>query len=469
MTRRSPRTARFEGTPRGIVAFSQVLALRDGGYIVSGSTSDGAGRLLAFDSHGRIDTSFGRNGMTPIGELKVTQLLEQPDGKILVVGTGPSPVLAETNKDLRNSVVRLLPSGTIDRTYGDNGWVEVNVANHLEDSEQKVNEITSASLDESGRLLLANTTTVTNLDDANSLATSTTLQRFGGNGQADRRFVGKRVNRDSSEAGAASLDVLPAISVTRSDGQIVVSTRKRAEPNFPIDLTLRGAYAQVPPERVVHSALITDGVFVVRNLADGVIAAVEDNKIVVAGSLIEGTDSAPVLVPVLIRFDENLHRDFTFGTNGYLHLPTTGGAVEAAEVAHNPDGTLTSVLAAPRSDDGSRVGNPTVVRVFQDDRPVVAFRAATRKSGQIRVTNSIRGINDINSASIDNKDVSLVDKAGGRAKARLLSLVQQLDGDYLATYRFARTRGTFSVVSVGGQIEDADLVNRQSTIAMITI
>ena len=456
----------FDGTPRGVTKFGQVVALEDGGYVVSGSTDDGQQRLVAFDHRGRVDSSFGRNGVVITNGLRVSQLLQQPDGKIIAVGTAGTPFL-DDGRSIRNAAIRLLADGTLDTSYGRAGWADAGLASSDESSQLTTNEITSASLDTAGRLLLAITNTITPLHDPanNAHATSTTLRRFGGNGRPDPKFVGTRINRDSTEQGTDGLDVLPAVSVGRADGHIVVLTRKRGEPNFPIDITLRGAHAQIPEGRIQHNAIITNGVFVVQNLADGAIAATEDNKIVVAGSLLEGS----TLTPALVRFNADLTRDFTFGTNGFMRLPTTGGAVEVAEVTANQDGTLTAVLAAPRV-AGARAGNPTVVRVFQDDEPVVTFRSATRKGGQIRVTASMRGINRIDISSVDSRDLRLIDADGGRAKARPLSLISHSNGNVTATYSFTRAVSTYSILAIGNQIEDE--VNGESverTIATVTV
>ncbi|MDQ3705982.1 MAG: delta-60 repeat domain-containing protein [Chloroflexota bacterium] len=98
----------------------------DGKIVVVGATgiyvSDFA--VLRYDSNGKLDTKFGKGGKvtTDIMEQDVAEAAAiQPDGKILVAGHAAD----ETAKD-DFVVVRYLPNGKLDTTFGHAGKVVTN-------------------------------------------------------------------------------------------------------------------------------------------------------------------------------------------------------------------------------------------------------------------------------------------------------------------------------------------------------
>ncbi|HEX8230034.1 MAG TPA: delta-60 repeat domain-containing protein, partial [Chloroflexia bacterium] len=98
----------------------------DGKIVVVGATgiyvSDFA--VLRYDTKGKLDTKFGKGGKatTDIMEQDVAEAVAiQPDGKIVVAGHATD----ETAKD-DFVVVRYLPNGKLDTTFGDRGKVVTN-------------------------------------------------------------------------------------------------------------------------------------------------------------------------------------------------------------------------------------------------------------------------------------------------------------------------------------------------------
>ncbi len=95
-----------------------------GRILVVSSYEDPAGTvtLERFGSDGRLDRSFGRGGSRSvkiarnrIGSIKT--VLTQPDGKLLLVGSG----YASKTDEESIGAIRLLPSGAVDRGYGSGG------------------------------------------------------------------------------------------------------------------------------------------------------------------------------------------------------------------------------------------------------------------------------------------------------------------------------------------------------------
>jgi uncharacterized delta-60 repeat protein len=104
-----------------------------GGKIVVGGADFS---LLRFGADGAPDPTFGDRGVlqNPTGLALVLQdFVEQPDGKLLLVGAQYDSVTYPgglTNFAYRPKLVRLNPEGTLDSTFGENGIASVNVLTH---------------------------------------------------------------------------------------------------------------------------------------------------------------------------------------------------------------------------------------------------------------------------------------------------------------------------------------------------
>jgi hypothetical protein len=77
-------------------------------------------------------------------------------------------------------------------------------------------------------------------------------------------------------------------------------------------------------------------------------------------------------------------------------------------------------------------------------------------SGQLRLSVSIRGVNPIDTTTLDDNDLRLVNELGVRTKLRLVNFIQ-FAGVVIANYRVSRgllAPGTFSVRAIHGQVLD---------------
>jgi uncharacterized delta-60 repeat protein len=105
-------------TYTGITALSGIAVSRDGGVVVGANRTAEPKRLVLarFDARGRADPGFGKGGVV-LHQLQFpTALSQQPDGRLLVVGMTGFP--------LRDwFVLRLRRNGTRDRTFGGDGLV----------------------------------------------------------------------------------------------------------------------------------------------------------------------------------------------------------------------------------------------------------------------------------------------------------------------------------------------------------
>jgi uncharacterized delta-60 repeat protein len=103
----------------------EVFVRPDGKIVIAGSYLTEANifnfAVAQFDSDGSVDTSFGQNGMVsiahPLNRRDISAVL-QPDGKL---------VLASTDTNLSYTLVRLLPDGSTDLSFGFGGTVQTSV------------------------------------------------------------------------------------------------------------------------------------------------------------------------------------------------------------------------------------------------------------------------------------------------------------------------------------------------------
>jgi uncharacterized delta-60 repeat protein len=105
--------------------YCKTMCLKPDGRVLLGGYADSIA-IVQFDTSGQLDNSFGTNGvikLNPVG--KVTKMLLQPDGKILLA-TNPDGF---PYPDTCYTIYRLYSNGSLDNSFGINGKVLTKVAN----------------------------------------------------------------------------------------------------------------------------------------------------------------------------------------------------------------------------------------------------------------------------------------------------------------------------------------------------
>jgi len=133
----------------------KILVYPDGKFLVGG-TSDWGKRwiLIRYNSNGSVDSSFGSAGIVnlqvgvtnPSHTQEIKSLSLQPDGKIIVAGVIQNNT---TGKDL--AVLRLRSDGTIDTTFGNGGFLNIDHQNQIDSLEDMV-------VDSTGKIFLVGNT-----------------------------------------------------------------------------------------------------------------------------------------------------------------------------------------------------------------------------------------------------------------------------------------------------------------------
>jgi uncharacterized delta-60 repeat protein len=450
----------FLGTPRGLNRADLIAALPGGGYFVGDILADSCVRLTP---KGHLDRTFGRNGVTRL-LLSPSELVARPDGKLLIVGERrPDPDFSDA--DEADFLARLNADGRIDRTFGDptlgggNGFMYLGDSNFGDGITALSALVTSAGLEPDGRLLVGFTQSVSTFNDPDngdfvSGTDSIYVRRFLDDGTEDTTFgqpVEQHIVAVAHEAIVFNKMVTDpenefrpgefGLIYPRPDGDIdVVHQSDDTSKEQPVVVSRVDAAGAVSATTVNLATLAPQ---FHPNLQAAVLS---DNSIVLAGKKNSGGGD----VPELLRLRADLTLFSTFGVGGMLTLPTAGGQHTATAVHSDPDGTITAQTF------GSASGAEKFVRVFADDRPVVTLNRLRGDATSVRVAVSIRGIHPIDTTSLDDNDLRLIDSLGGRRKLRLVDFVDSA-GTVTATYRISRgllAPGTYLVFVQSGQVLD---------------
>ena len=292
----------------------------DGDIVVAGGIANSSNyrytSVERYRSNGSLDTSFGSNGQvtTPTGGYGANAVAVQADRKIVVGATGDNGI----------ELLRYLPDGALDSTFGSNGIVSTTLGGRVK----------ALVLDGQGRILIAFGDSVMRFDPD-----GTVDQTFGSGGQAT---VGEAAAALALQPDGAIVvaGYGPGIGITRLTGG--------GQPDGSFG---SGGTVVVPPYASSNPAgQPTTGALGVTVEPDGRIVAVGYNW--------DGGYGAPDEL-ALVRVDRSGALDGTFGDNGRaltaLTPPLTG---QLTAVAAQPDGNL--MTAGWATGDG--IGHLVVAR-----------------------------------------------------------------------------------------------------------
>ncbi len=294
--------------------FATVVALQSDGKIVVGGEIGNSGGVIRLNTNGTLDHSFGTGGIV---ELKfrvidnvVTGMAIQPDGKILVSGTGiPGG----------GALDRLNSDGSPDTSFGNSGSVFLF-------------PMTPGPLvlQPDGKIVVGSATPG-NIEGS----PVSQMQRFTSEGQLDTTF---------GTGGTAPLLNSGAITL-QSDGKFLVASLDRYNSNGSLDNTF-GAFGLVAV------------------LAGGSIAEQSDTRVVTAGSITTKLSTAGNTTGFgLERLNSDGSIDTTFGTHGVvatnfpsapqtaasaLAIQSNGEIVAAGEAGSNAGNQQTGSFALAR-------------------------------------------------------------------------------------------------------------------------
>jgi uncharacterized delta-60 repeat protein len=139
------------------------------GRLVAAGRSDGGSNassdmaLVRFESNGSVDRSFGANGVVVVnfyesnGYDELNGLVQQSDGALLAAGSA-APSNPYTTQDI--ALLRLLPGGTLDPSFGDHGRLALKLSDPSGQGAGSVAAAGAVTLAPDGKIVLSGSGTV---------------------------------------------------------------------------------------------------------------------------------------------------------------------------------------------------------------------------------------------------------------------------------------------------------------------
>jgi len=315
----------------------ELVALPDGRWIVSGGAQsigqeDGVHWLARLQPDGRLDPSFGTNGLVT-DHRYVSVIAAQPDGKLLTVSA-----TMEGNFQ-RGVLERLLPDGAADAGFGTGGRTLISTAT----AAMPWQDFESLAVDGSGRIYAS----ARRYND-NFTAGKIELWRFSSDGVPDPAFgnTGRVVLDD---VGGASSLVFNSHVRVMPDGRVVVGAWCQATRNdatricvvrLKADGTRDGSFGPNGVRDIAPPAAASYPLYDVRIGGDG--------KVTIAATNFGNGAKAIVL---RLKLDGTM--DEGFGQGGIATLSWTGETAYAFRVFPQADGKTLVVGAVNEFNDQS--------------------------------------------------------------------------------------------------------------------
>jgi uncharacterized delta-60 repeat protein len=349
---------------------ADAVASQSGGRIVAGGRFGGVAGVARYTSGGTLDKTFGTRGIVRVAravvsDLVVSSLIVQPDDKILACATGKSGrVLARYLSDGKPdasfgrggsiaesgattvavivlqsdgkiveaygggarsqfALVRYLPNGARDASFGKNGMVATRVGS----AQSVVNAIV---IQPDGKIVAAGTTYEGGDANSSSVASPSkqhvALARFMSDGRLDASFGKAGIVSDESDDALGNV----AAVALQADGKIIVAgsgdfanALRRYLPDGTFETTLGRGGPVAMPERGVS----LEGF--------NALAIERDGKIVAAGAARSGS----TYYFVVARYLSDGRIDGGFGANGAVLMKADGGE-GARALTLQPDGKI---------------------------------------------------------------------------------------------------------------------------------
>jgi uncharacterized delta-60 repeat protein len=317
--------------------------------------------LPAFAAAGDLDRSFGQDGVTAspgTSFFTARSVVLQPDGKIIAGGIyADFPTFPYSTS--RYALVRYLPDGSIDTTFGTNGRVTTSFSQYTSTGAEfnDVAVLTDGKIVAVGQVRIPDSSGVTGRG-------SLLVVRYNADGSLDTTFNGNGIyiySGGGSNVAAQKIAVLP-------DGKFLVAGYGGA--------TQKGNPVPYKSFLFKFAGTGTDATFgsggLVVTQASGHIQAYSialqpDGKIVVGGK--RSNNLALVFNLSVARYKPDGTLDESFGSGGMIYR-TNENLSEAVEILIQPDGKIVAVSSV-FADSNAR--DFAVLRLNPDGSPDAGF------------------------------------------------------------------------------------------------
>ncbi len=328
-------------TGESYTGYARATALQKDGKIVVagiGGYNDIGGSLVArYNADGSIDQTFGYNGLV------VTAFYGQVDGFYCVAIQEDGKILAggRLGATVDAGVVRYLPDGTIDSSFGENGIALTDLGEH--------ENVTGMALQSDGKILL------TGLVFKEYSSNKYFLMRYNSDGILDEGFGDKGiiVNKLDEDIEINSIVMQP-------NGKIIIAGI------YSIFVNERFLLIRYMPDGTLDPSFSKTGIAKISyppspvNMAINSVALQEDGKIIIAG---ETGPTGYTEFLTVARIDADGSLDKSFGNEGAAVTKLGNDVLIAYAVMVQPDG---KIVAVGYNNHANANSNFLVVRYMPD-------------------------------------------------------------------------------------------------------
>lgn len=273
---------------------------------------------------GVLDNTFGTGGKVSISYDFVDEIKDitiQADGKIVAVGTTDDQTTELTNI----LIARFLSNGTLDNTFGTNGWVTTTVVPNFNC------DVFSVELQSDGKIVVGAETN----DTANTapLNGKFLILRYNTNGTLDNTFA---TNGILSVTNPSTVDPLTFTSdlIIQPDGKIVLCGAYYNTTNSTNFIFIR-SNTNGTLDNTFGTAGISSISTVLGEAAPTCMSIQSDNKIALAGLVDNQTSNSPFIS----RLNTNGSVDQTFGSSGFV-TPAYSSSSAFKDITIDPSGKI---------------------------------------------------------------------------------------------------------------------------------
>jgi uncharacterized delta-60 repeat protein len=365
--------------------------------------------LLKFTSHGHVDTTFGKNGV--VKPESISTFAVDSQGRVLVGGYHPH----EDNPAVTDATLtRYTPTGRLDTAFSQTGQFIVLPTNV--DPDGNPMNFDGIDVDSQGRILASM------LSSKSRELPVVTVYRLNNNGKIDHTYA--------SNGRAYIIDPLPPddrdpvqdfreVARALDDGSVMLRGEfiTKLDPNGHFDAN----YGNAGIADTTHWPYYANDSLSTRTLYN---------------QFAFGADGSVVYVPIqsgaLNRLNAQGHEDQSFGVNGSIWLAGELRGVDLAADGSVAAGGLSGFLSPTTRTDTRRFAT---ARVMGGAGPAVQLvpRTVTKPSTSLYITVYIRDPDGVDTSTLDNFDLKLLDESGTGRKFQFASNEDvNGDGKYIA-------------------------------------
>ena len=296
------------------------LAIQDdGGIVVVGERRAGASDRFVVQRYrpdGMLDLGFANAGTALTGFGRrfqgATAVAIAPAGRIVVVGSTSNGITS------RSAMARYLANGRLDRSFGDDGRLTIDVS-------QSAEQFTDVLIQPDGLIVAAGWAEV-------SLVPVFSAVRWTTDGRLDTTFAGDGVARLDIAQGADRGHAL----ALQADGKLVIVGGASAGGRDEWAVVRLGPHGRLDPTFASHGKLVTD--FGPGFDEANSVAVQSNGKLLVAGRIRE--EDRPKDDMALVRLKPEGGRDHTFAAGGRALTDVAGGSDAARDIAIATNGKI---------------------------------------------------------------------------------------------------------------------------------